>query len=487
MTSPRASLFAWVCLIAMSSGAVAVAQTRPEAAGRADTTAQPAPGKSAPVPKVLAVDGIVDDVAGVFVETPPELVASPYVEEARRGFDGSPAGALLFAQVRVRAPLPSTYGQFANSTGRPVGGGDGYGDWPPSPPEGVVTTLAGLESALQAQLRAVQAAIGQNTPMPRKTIYIPGNVRIDIGATTLVIAPGVTLASSRGQFGSPGGLIRSSSDTLGGYSLVILTQRDLFTTRALPPVRITGLRFQGPNSTELLWDCSAAGRTAIYAVEAHSDDGTPNIVNRVVEIDNNEFGAWPQVAIEIGGIHRAYVHHNYIHHSQRNGNTLYCATLFQSQHAFGYGVAVDNGLFYIEANIFEMNRHSIASTGNKHTQYVAMYNLLGEDGPSHHFDVHGGEDRGDGTHIAGGTIVIAYNTDRADDQDAVNVRGDPVVGAFITGNQFRGDSDSVRQTKRGDDGVDITVWNNLFGSKGLDGRAPLGGGGPTDKPPTHQQ
>jgi len=418
--------------------------------------------------------------------TPTELVASPYVESARRRFQGSPAGARVFGSVVVRAPLPGKYGQQANSTGRPIGGGPTYGDWVATT-GGFVRTLTELEAALGDHLRTVQAAIAANTPFPRLTIFLAGDVNMEIGATTLVIPPGVTLASSRGRNRSPGALIKSSSDTKG-VSFVILSREALGTTRPLPPVRITGLRFEGPNSHEDppdFLDCSSDGRIAVQASEPGSRDDASKIVDRVIEIDNNEFSSWPVAALDLSGIRGGYVHHNHIHHSQRNAHSIRCALTFQL-HAVGYGVAVNNGLVYIEGNIFAMNRHHIASRGDRYTDYVAMYNDLGPEGPSHHFDVHGGEDREDGTHIAARNIIIAYNTDSGTGEDAVNVRGNPVLGAWITGNQFAGCPNAIRQTKTGS-GAGLTIWDNKFACGQTSSGSPDPGGGSHPGDPPMQQ
>src|SRR4051812_9915162 len=261
--------------------------------------AQPGPG-----PGALSAGEFTLDVTG-------ELRPSVYVEDAWSGFSGSPAGGTHIGAVLVRAPLPAKYGSHANSTRRPIGGGDLYGDWVPPPPEGFVNTFAQLQAALDNHTTMVLAAIAQNAPMPRRTIFVAGNAEIEVGAATLSIPPGVTLASSRGRDGSQGGLIKSSIDT-PGKSFVVLSRASLGTTRPLPPVRITGLRFQGPNPHEDapdLWDCSSNGRAAIYAFEEGHRDDPANIINRVIEIDNNEFGAWPAVAIEIAGIRGGYVHH----------------------------------------------------------------------------------------------------------------------------------------------------------------------------------
>jgi hypothetical protein len=413
---------------------------------------------------------------------PEELRASAYVEEARHGFRGSPAGFRFFGPVPVRAPLPGQYGRHANATGRPIGGGSLYGDWVAPPPEGFVRTFAELASALDTHLAAVMQAIAQDTPIPRRTIFVAGDAAIELGEATLSLAPGLTLASARGRDGAPGGLLKSSSHS-GGPAFIVTSRVALGPTpsgtpRPLPPVRITRLRLQGPNPYETspdFWDCSANGRSAIEAFEDRHREAEANIVDRVVEIDNNEFSAWPAVTIGLNGIRGGFVHHNSIHHSQLNPQEHFQCWLqpWEGFHALGYGVHVNNGRVYIEANLFAHTRHAIASRGDQFTDYIAMYNVLGEDGPSHHFDVHGGEDRDDGTHIAGRHIVIAYNTDYGDDEDAVNIRGNPTGGVYITGNQFRGDPDSIRQTKTGA-GLGLSVWDNQFGTSWLDS----GGGGP---------
>ena len=394
----------------------------------------------------IDLDHINTDTVIVFDNT--DVTPSPYVQNAQNSFRDSPAGGQFIGAVLVRAPLPGQHGAAANSTGRPIGGGTKYGDWVSPPPEGFVITLAQLEGALNRHLEEVRAAIANGTPMPRRTVFI-ADVEIDLGTTQLVIAPGLTLAGGRGRNGSPGGLIKSSSDTRG-TSFVILSRDSLGTTRQLAPVRITGLRFLGPNGREIppdAWDCSAAGRKAISAYEDGNEDPA-KIVDRVVEIDNNEFDSWPAMAVEIYGIRGGFVHHNYIHHSERNPQEqLPCVLAFWDWHALEYGVNVNNGLVYIEANRFEVNRHSVASRGSAFTDYVAMYNVLEQEGPSHHFDVHGGEDRDDGTHIAGRNIVIAYNTDYGSDEATVNIRGNPVNGAWVIGNQLRGSRDDIKQTK----------------------------------------
>jgi hypothetical protein len=74
----------------------------------------------------------------------------------------------------------------------------------------------------------------------------------------------------------------------------------------------------------------------------------------------------------------------------------------------------------IEYNIFELNRHSIAGTGQPGCGYIARNNVVLELSTDHCFDMHGGSARSDGTDIAGTTIEIYNNTFRAP-QPAVEI------------------------------------------------------------------
>lgn len=82
--------------------------------------------------------------------------------------------------------------------------------------------------------------------------------------------------------------------------------------------------------------------------------------------------------------------------------------------------------------------------------------------------------------------MIAYNTDRGHTQDAVNIRGNPTRGAYITGNQFRVGPGSIKQTKTGA-GLGLTVWDNLFNFTESSGGTPGPGSGPGSHNPTQPQ
>ncbi len=305
----------------------------------------------------------------------------------------------MVGPLLLRAPQNEASGAEGNPTGRPIGGGVGYGAWVPRPASGGVTTLDELVRALEEHELAVVAAIASGAPIPERVVYVSDEADIALYNVTLRLAPGLTLASGRGRNGSRGAFLHTEIDNYAFPapmpSFFIIPRSHLGTTRPLPPVRVTGLVLQGPDPSERAPDCSSGGRKGISGVEQlESERDDPRaIVDRVVEIDNVEMVAWPVAAIELAGIRSAYVHHNLIHFSLRSAHRAECLW----DHAKGYGVVVNNGLFRIEANRFDNNRHSIASTGNRFTDYIATYNVVSARSTSHNFDVHGGHDREDGT------------------------------------------------------------------------------------------
>jgi hypothetical protein len=118
----------------------------------------------------------------------------------------------------------------------------------------------------------------------------------------------------------------------------------------------------------------------------------------------------------------------------------------------GYGVETFYGGYVrIEANVFDYNRHAVASGGTPHTGYLAFHNMVLQGGYpesgalfdfyNQHFDVHGTGDGGYGGG-AGEYYEIAYNTIRGEQdyhlglstRPAFMLRGQPAVGAFFHDN-----------------------------------------------------
>lgn len=308
----------------------------------------------------------------------------------------------------------ATYGCESNPTGEPIGGGTGYSRTIDSAAANyIVSTASALKSALSS------ATSGQ-------IVYVADDARIDLSGQTasITIKSGVTLASGRGRNGSLGGLIYSDTFTQQ-------LSRGWFATGGTG-VRITGLRIMGPFNGPWRTNQEYHG---IYVGHAGC------------EIDNCEWFGWNYSDLEVllgSNACTPYFHHNYIHHNTKLG----C----------GYGICpgfnAGDAVPVVEGNIFDFERHSVASHGTVGMSYEARYNLVLEHSISHVFDMHGGTDRGDGTTTAGTIMRIHHNTVRNVDQGAVCIRGLPSyansatrAGCWINNNHFFREDDSwcIRQ------------------------------------------
>jgi hypothetical protein len=290
-----------------------------------------------------------------------------------------------------------TYGADTNPTGNPVGGGQGY--------TAVISRYTYLVTNKEELLATLQKALRGDI------VYLADTARVDLtGMREIEIAGGVTLASGRGRDGSEGGLI---------YSLHLDTW-PLFRATG-PDIRFTGVRLQGPDPerrTEQMQALLAEDRYYSLPNSNALQSAQPRL-----EVDNCEFWGWSHGAVYLRkDALKASIHHNYFHHNQRHG--------------LGYGVVLDQANALIEANLFDYCRHHIAGTGRPGTSYEARYNLVLENANSHSFDMHGGRDRGDGTGIAGGIILIHHNTFRAIDVAAVVIRGVPTEICDVYNNWF---------------------------------------------------
>ncbi len=301
------------------------------------------------------------------------------------------------------------YGARPDEQG-PIGGGAGYAH--------IVTEGTYRVATIDELLEALSKA------QAGETVFIDPAAELDFTALVyaeklaLGVPGGVTLASNRGQDGSPGALLYS----------------DAFQTSPLirtlgPGVRVTGLRVRGPDPKNRLDHhrrAFSSGREdgASYYYTLPNSNGIQTD-QPSLQVDNCELSGWSHAAIYLstGGYH--HVHHNYIHHNQRNG--------------LGYGVSHGYGepcQSLIEFNIFDYNRHSIAGTGKPGNGYEARNNIEMGNAISHYFDMHGGRDRGDGTNIAGDWIRIHHNSFLRADRAAVVIRGVPQEQAEVHHNWF---------------------------------------------------
>lgn len=274
---------------------------------------------------------------------------------------------------------------------QPLGGGYGYKE--------LYTTgdfvVGNTKEFINALLRARDGDV----------VFVKGDAVIDLSTAkvTLTIKDGVTLAGDRGNGNSPGALIYS--DTF--FSPMFKVGEN---------VRITGLTFRGADPDERLAfhkrsysGANAPGSNYYYKLLTLNciTTGSNNL-----EVDNCEFSGFSHAAVYVSGGTGHYFHHNYIHHNQRNG--------------LGYGLCHDKAVSLIEYNLFNANRHDLAGTGAPGSGYEARHNIQMGTSLSHCFDMHGGSDRGDGTDIAGDTILM-YNNVFLSDQLPYAMRGAPQI------------------------------------------------------------
>lgn len=318
------------------------------------------------------------------------------------------AVALLSGSIPSQADAQTeTFGCEANPTGNPIGGGEGYSN--------IVTeadvTVASKDKLLDALRQA----------KPGQVILVPGDTEIDLTGLRDISIPGqVTLAGTRGLDGAPGALLFTT-----------LRESHILMRTAGRGVRITGLRFRGAYG-----DTGRVGDHSGFLSIGFSD----------TEVDNCEVFNFPVSGIGVSATAiRVRIHHNSIHHCQRGG--------------LGYGVSTSSSDVRIIANRFDYCRHHIASGGRPGSGYEAAWNLVGPHATSHHFDMHGGRDRGDATNIAGDWVHIHHNTFQGRHRHVV-IRGVPCQGAEVHHNWFSGPAkDKVRT------GGVTRVYRNVYGSE----------------------
>jgi hypothetical protein len=336
-----------------------------------------------------------------------------------------------FAEPIVRDHRDKGYGAFSNPAMRPLGGGKGYGNVVPRPAT-VVRTADELRAALQAAARAPQTIyVDDNaeidlsycakTPMPRDCRE-PRSRPASCSDYSLNIPANTTLASGRGRGGSRGARLFSRT----------FADCPLFDVKG-EGVRVTGLRIHGPDSSIENDDpIHCGGESTAIGI---SSDGPHRWAT---EIDNDDLSSWPRAAVEIDSVQGVRVHHNVIQFNRRHEHNNTCGP---HNYGLGYGVVIGPGSATIEANVFDHNRHDIASDGSPGAHYTATYNLVLDGAVEQSFDVHGGADRHDCTNIAGTAFVIHHNTFLQSHKPAVRMRGTPMTGAWIYKNQTRDDDE----------------------------------------------
>lgn len=274
------------------------------------------------------------------------------------------------------------------------------------------------------------------------TIQIPGDAAIDLsGHPENPIRSCVHIKSTRRGL-DQGGIIFTDSIPGGNGEDQAFA---LFDVRG-HDVRLEGFRFRGPSQGER---SSSLGRVSGVRITQNATIGLGGNVavenvnawfwtKEAVSVNGQVYAATvdavpadtPRMTVDQAGLTR--VSRNFIHHNSRDG--------------LGYGVSVNSGGYAtIEGNLFDHNRHAIASNGSPYTAYFAHYNYILDGGYTQsgywnqHFDVHG-SDGGYGG-VAGERFDISFNTFRGDQdyfivktRPAFMLRGTPTVGAFFHDN-----------------------------------------------------
>jgi len=223
--------------------------------------------------------------------------------------------------------------------------------------------------------------------------------------------------------------------------------------------RISGFRIYGPTFEDQ--------QTTNYGI---SIMGCPD-----VEISNMEVAGWGEAAIFVEdpaagpGVPdhdldpiRVLIHDNYIHHNQRKS---------VDGRASGYGVSTHHFAWSrIYQNLFDFNRHSVASAGDM-GGYLAERNLVLKGGgfhgsavnrDTHVFDIHGTDSCGPVSLFshklyncgsAGRTSLFRDNTFQYKKDTDIKIRGNPTNLATIDHNIFA----------RSDKGAAIKLTINLTG------------------------
>lgn len=206
--------------------------------------------------------------------------------------------------------------------------------------------------------------------------------------------------------------------------------------------RISGLRVLGPT-----FEDQQTTNYGITIMGCHD-----------VEISNVEVAGWGEAAIKVEDLDagpgvpdhdlepiRVLVHDNYIHHNQRKS---------VDGHASGYGVSIGHFAWSkIYQNVFDFNRHSVASAGDM-GGYQAERNLVLKGGgfhgsvfnrDTHVFDIHGTDTCGpvsifsDSVYNcgdAGRTSLFRENTFQYKKDTDIKIRGNPTNLVTIDHNIF---------------------------------------------------
>jgi len=275
-----------------------------------------------------------------------------------------------------------------------IGGGAGYTD---------ILSATDADTVVPADDGPAAArAIGNASS--GETIFLEGgNYQFDRASLT---SDNVTIAGNRGATTTASLITDGGSGALGPTVVAGGPEGRPIRVKA-SGCRITGLRFEGPDTT---WN-GEAGSNDHHPVGVEHRGGT------ALTIDNCEAYGWEAVAFAMRGDGPGTVAYSYIHDNPGASQ--------------GYGVASSpsSGRTLIVKNYFANNRHSIAANPSN-AGYEVIDNIFAPAYYNHALDQHGPDP-------AGGKLIVRYNTFTVPGKaQCIRIRGRPRETAEFTNNLF---------------------------------------------------
>ncbi len=301
----------------------------------------------------------------------------------------------------------------------------------------------------------------QAAQTPGETVLLRDDLELDLTAYSLsgiFVADGVTITSETPNARDARHLGPKLYSTYRPTGLLWITH---------PHVVLRGIRVIGPD----MGMTSGFGKGIVISS------------TNQIELDRLEVAGFSEAAVYIidhDGVNNAFsditIHDSFFHHNQR------------APGGDGYGVVVSHGAkAYIQHNVFDFNRHAIASTeGLSGTGYYADENLVLKGGgyhefgygvswQTHIFDVHGANscgvisgDSSGNCGPAGEAYFITGNTFQYSAGLDFKLRGTPSVGAWLTDNIFpKAETASVEQYESGMHLLNNTGSKQTFGKYGV--------------------
>ena len=313
----------------------------------------------------------------------------------------------------------------------------------------------------------------QMVQRPNMIVRVAGDVELDLTWwDSIPIAPGVQIIGDR------------SVHPRGPRLFITDDPRYLFIIGREAPesfsdnVRISGLRFDG-------------GRKDPWANLGPDDVDAIAVFSSVnVEIDHNEFYGFKGTAVLVHDLANrlslenadsVWIHDNWMHDNQHPTTDEYLPP-FDDGHGGGYGVNSSEGAYaLIERNVFDRNRHAIASDGKWGSGYLAYRNLsmgMGIDSRkfviryNHAFDVHARGNCGSYHYNcgpAGEYYQIGYNTFTDPESDDIRLRGTPRMGLDVQNNVYYKGPGAVVDNE----GAITDRGGQVFGSRAFQDRSKL--------------